>query len=272
MDEAEWLSGTRYWPMMEFLRGKVSERKLRLLACALVRSMPFRRDGRSIWDLLPKFEWFRISDQQGRPLDCRGLIEIAERHADGLASDSEWQAARELGREIRRRSEADCFENDPVLGPGANLRGSWFRQAAAVAVEHVTEEDRDSLCLSMFDAFSTESFHRTQMWDRTSKRLGHPDPGLHACMLIEDSFGNPFRDVAFDPDWLTRCDGAVARIAGSIYEGRDFDRMPMLGEALEGAGCADPDILAHCRGYGGYRRGRWHVRGCWVLDALLGKP
>jgi hypothetical protein len=34
---------------------------------------------------------------------------------------------------------------------------------------------------------------------------------------------------------------------------------------LEEAGCHDTDILAHCRGPGP------HCRGCWVVDALLGK-
>ena len=41
--------------------------------------------------------------------------------------------------------------------------------------------------------------------------------------------------------------------------------MPVLADALEEAGCQDAIILNHCREPGG------HVRGCWVVDLLLGK-
>ena len=50
-----------------------------------------------------------------------------------------------------------------------------------------------------------------------------------------------------------------------MYESRNFARMPTLADALEEAGCTNADILAHCRQPGE------HVRGCWVLDLLLGK-
>ena len=54
-------------------------------------------------------------------------------------------------------------------------------------------------------------------------------------------------------------------MAQSIYDARAFDRLPLLADALEDAGCADADILSHCRTPGE------HVRGCWVVDLLLGK-
>jgi hypothetical protein len=80
--------------------------------------------------------------------------------------------------------------------------------------------------------------------------------------LFRDIFGNPFRPVAFDPSWRTE---AVVALARGMYESRDFAPMPVLADALEDAGCADADILAHCRGDGP------HVRGCWVVDLVLGK-
>ena len=80
--------------------------------------------------------------------------------------------------------------------------------------------------------------------------------------LLRDIFGNPFRPVAFDPAWRTE---AVVGLARGAYEDRAFDRLPALADALEDAGCADADILSHCRSAGS------HVRGCWVVDLLLGK-
>ena len=60
MTESEWLSCTDPAPMLEFLRdsGRAIDRKLRLLACAIVRSVPFHRDGRKMWDLVPDYSWF----------------------------------------------------------------------------------------------------------------------------------------------------------------------------------------------------------------------
>ena len=80
--------------------------------------------------------------------------------------------------------------------------------------------------------------------------------------LLRCIFGNPFRPVAFDPLWRTET--AVALAAG-IYADRAFDRLPILADALEEAGCDHADVLTHCRGP------RPHARGCWVVDAVLGK-
>jgi hypothetical protein len=85
------------------------------------------------------------------------------------------------------------------------------------------------------------------------------------CDLLRDIFGIPWRPVSVDPSWLVCQDGAVRRLAQSIYDERVFDRLPILADALEDAGCDSADLLAHCRGPGP------HVRGCWVIDALLGK-
>ena len=65
-----------------------------------------------------------------------------------------------------------------------------------------------------------------------------------------------------DPSWLT---STVIALAEGIYSDRAFDRLPILADALEDAGCDHADILAHCRGDGP------HARGCWVVDLILGK-
>jgi hypothetical protein len=88
------------------------------------------------------------------------------------------------------------------------------------------------------------------------------DPGVFLSAVTRDIFGNPFRPVTVDPSWLT---SDVRALAGGIYEERTFDRMPILADALQDAGCDNEDILNHCRQPGE------HVRGCWVVDLLLGK-
>jgi hypothetical protein len=65
--------------------------------------------------------------------------------------------------------------------------------------------------------------------------------------------------------WRTHNGGTAIKLAKAIYEERTFDRLPILADALEDAGCDNTDILAHCRS------GGEHVRGCWVVDLLLGK-
>jgi hypothetical protein len=83
--------------------------------------------------------------------------------------------------------------------------------------------------------------------------------------LLRDVLGNPFRPLKVDPAWLRWERGAVGKLARSIYQERAFQDLPVLADALEDTGCADADLLAHCRGPGP------HARGCFVLDALLGK-
>jgi hypothetical protein len=80
--------------------------------------------------------------------------------------------------------------------------------------------------------------------------------------FLWDIFGNPFRPVTLDPACLSP---NVKGLAQAIYDDRAFNGMPILGDALEEAGCTNQDILSHCRGPGP------HVRGCWVVDLVLGK-
>jgi hypothetical protein len=79
---------------------------------------------------------------------------------------------------------------------------------------------------------------------------------------VSEILGDPFRPVAFDPRWRT--EHAVG-IAATMYDERDFRAMPILADALEEAGCDSADMLTHCREPG------VHVRGCWVVDLVLGK-
>jgi hypothetical protein len=91
--------------------------------------------------------------------------------------------------------------------------------------------------------------------------VGDGEPQAQAA-LLRDIFGNPFRPVALDPSWLT---STVVALAEGIYQDRAFDRMPILADALQDAGCDNEAILNHCRQPGE------HVRGCWVVDLVLAK-
>jgi hypothetical protein len=74
--------------------------------------------------------------------------------------------------------------------------------------------------------------------------------------------GDPVHSVTADLSWLT---STVVNLARQVYDSHDFSPMPILADALQDAGCDNPDVLEHCRGPGP------HVRGCWVVDLVLGK-
>lgn len=88
------------------------------------------------------------------------------------------------------------------------------------------------------------------------------ETGPRQAAMLRDILGNPFRPIVCDPNWRT---GNVFALAEAIYADCAFDRLPILGDALEDAGCTNADILDHCRGQAS------HVRGCWVVDLVLGK-
>lgn len=93
-----------------------------------------------------------------------------------------------------------------------------------------------------------------------ARRFSKKEGKAAECGLIRCVF--PLRLPAIDMSWLTSTAVALAR---GIFEERAFDRMPVLADALEDAGCGDTDILGHCR------RNGPHARGCRVIDGLLGK-
>jgi len=82
------------------------------------------------------------------------------------------------------------------------------------------------------------------------------------CHLIRDVFGNPFRAAVLQK---LPSKGAVADIATAIYVADRFGDLPVLADALEEAGCTTDEVLNHCRAEVD------HVRGCWVVDQILGK-
>jgi hypothetical protein len=163
----------------------------------------------------------------------RRLVEVAERYADGVTTECGLLAAKRA----------------------ANLaaRGSASRTVCCIAIRNAWEAadwTLDSVGRAAADYVS-------RGW---SEKLTRESAGL-----VREVFGNPFHPVAVDPAWLAWNGGTVRRVAQAIYDNRDFDHLPILADALEDAGCSDDHLLGHCHSEGP------HVRGCWVVDLLLGR-
>lgn len=132
-------------------------------------------------------------------------------------------------------------------------------------------------------------------WARNWLADGIPSRDVKAA-LLRDIIGNPFKPVDIWKDengcvtdrFVTQ---TVLALAQTIYDERAFDRMPILGDALEDAVCVNEVVLRHCRktceactDKSGFVWGRvadcrtchgtgeaLHTRGCWVLDLILDK-
>jgi hypothetical protein len=184
--------------------------------------------------------WGLLKEERSRA----GLV-VNERYADGLATANELEHAAIAARKV----------DDPAakgVWPARGVEDSrWRARRAAAAAAGAAERAAAWAALKE----SPEAVAPAMQAAGEAARRRH-------CALLRDAFGNPFRPVAAQPAWRTR--DAVA-LATAIYQERAFDRLPILGDALEDAGCASADVLDHCRRPGP------HARGCWVLDLLLGR-
>jgi hypothetical protein len=242
MTEAEWLGCEDPRKMLEFLRGTVSERKLRLFACAC-----FRR----LWHLLE--------------VDAaRWLVELSEAYADGEVSAAELQAAND---------PAASADFDDRFHGRAEPRLSIRAGNAILALKWLASPTFDTGAASSVAVFTSKDpardYFREPDWE------GHPagvppsaTERAEQATLLRDIVRNPFRPLPVVPaSVLSWNDGCVVKLATAVYEGREFtpERMGVLADALEDAGLKDEEVLRHCRQEG------VHVRGCWVVDLLLGK-
>jgi hypothetical protein len=223
MTEQQWLTCNDPTPMLEFLRGKASDRKLRLFACACCRSV-----------------WHLLLDNSSRR-----AVEVAERFADGATTDEELNEARENAWEFTDYGVVNLIEQFPKLDSDALNAGDAPAWAAEMPDRVLSEKHFPPLRASI----------------AAQRALGSSE-GKAQTHMLRDVFGNLFRPVAFNPAWLTP---KVVALAQQVYDDRAFDRLPNLVDVLEQAGCHNAEILGHCRGPGP------HVRGCWVVDLLLGK-
>jgi hypothetical protein len=228
MTESEWKSYTDPTPMLEYLRDKASERKLRLFAVACCRRIQH--------ELLE---------------ESRQAVEVAERFADGAATLVEVNS-------VRRVVEATGREDNASYASVMVAAEDAWEAAVAVSGE-----------LASWAAHGVE-VSLEAMGPGWEQQFGTPDAAAATeraaqASLLREIIGNPWHQTAAKTTWLTWHDGTAPKLAQSIYTDRAFDRMPILADALEDAGCTDADILNHCRG------GGEHARGCWVVDAILGK-
>jgi hypothetical protein len=188
--EYGWETTTAVQEMLRLVLPKLSDRKRRLLACALGRAFPK--------------EW--LSE-----------IDLATLHASELYAEE--QIVKREVRRIAKHSRLDFL----------------VRSSPAEAI--------DLMILQM-------------------RQRGVPNADSCIADTIREIAGNPFSSCKIRHSWLT---GDVRQLCEAIEISQDYGVMPILGDALEDAGCDDRRLLDHCR------RDARHSRGCVVLDLLCGK-
>jgi hypothetical protein len=173
--------------------------------------------------------WHLLTDERSR--EC---VAVAECYADGKASRSEVEAVSRNAIGVT----SHCLGRTAAAGEAA--AGVTFGEDGYGGAYHAS--------FVAYDAFYA-------VGQDTAEYLAQ-------CRLLREVVGNPFRPLAVKSSWLT---SDVIALADGIYKERAFDRMPILADALQDAGCGNAEVLDHCRGPGP------HVRGCHVLDLILGK-
>jgi hypothetical protein len=219
-----------------FQRERVGDRKARLLAAACLRRL---------WD------WPPVASR-------RWAVELLERQADGPVPAAEGLAAAAALREAR-------LSTTDVMG------GMYWQMSSDYSEENQTDPWRTGW--SSAEAMVVAAARRAQVSDGLPD--GRPDDKYRLpeervlCGLLRCLLGNPFRTVALDPACASPTAVALAFVACEhrVLPGGTLDpaRLAVLADALQDAGCADVELLNHCRGPGP------HIRGCWALDLILGK-
>jgi hypothetical protein len=272
LGEKEWFAADRWqdlliplFPDNRYLKTAGAQRKLRLLLCAAARLG---------WDVMP--------DDRGRK-----AVAVAERFAEGHATARQLTAARAAAEtafrqaERRRdrmeaRSRREFARRVEAAGPGRDWSSKWppdlavpfaealraqfaVRVAVCAAAEAVDIPAVEKGLLFVPDVvIPVEEFAaRMPEWHE----VGDADPPDPRPDLIRDVFGYPFAPAVVEAGWRT---DTVNALAEGIADDGAYDRLPILADALEEAGCADRRLLAHCRAGGP------HVRGCWAVDAVRG--
>jgi hypothetical protein len=171
--------------------------------------------------------------------ECREAVEASRRYADGLVSYADLLRAYNAASDFKVREEQPARQGRQLAIMAAH------REVWGAALEL-------SPMLSARGGWAT--FGYTPVASDEEQ-----------IAFLRDIFGNPFRPVRVNPSWLAWDGGTVAKLALTVYDEEAFDRLPVLADALEDAGCADAQPLDHLRGPNS------HLRGCWALDLILGR-
>jgi hypothetical protein len=230
MTEEEWLECADPQVMLRYLQRKTNDRKARLFACGCVRRI-----------------YAVLTDERSR-----NAIEAAQRFADNLAGNEEREAAFAAAENA----------TEPLLA-AVEVRGEYtldfWAASAAVATLRIRTRPSPAECDPIETAAGFSRMAAGVDFDRPD--VASKEEAAQAA-LLRDIFGNPFRPVTVEPVWRTT---NVVALAQAIYDDRAFDRLPILADALEDAGCTNAEILTHCRQPGE------HVLGCWLIDLVLAK-
>ena len=295
MNEEEWIHSVHVEPMLEHLRGpevveerelfdriipiptypekQMSERKARLFAVACCRQLAHLYDEPHCQRLIEfglKFDTFEGRNLAVPQADCcQKAIRLAERTADAPVAEAELRDLAEAvdtlhhagGDYAASHDHTDDYQHDLVA-----------TSEAAYAIYHACSNYpiRHGVLGQVSGAFENLGgvvwrTSQAAIWSKGLNRVqstegGDPDNMAINAGLLREIVGNPFRPLQIDPSWRT---STVRDLAISAYDERAYDRLPILADALEDAGCVEQEVLDHLRGPGP------HVRGCWALDLVL---
>ena len=337
MTEPEWLNCTDPAVMLEWLRNPTnnprpycnkegqpfpSDRKLRLFACACCRRI-----------------WHLLTDERSQR-----VVEAAERYADALITKDElaaareaawgaaWAAAREAAWAAAReaawgaaRDAAWTAAREAARTAAREAARTAAREAARTAAREAEQKGQAALFRDIFGNPFDQRFRvrwgqvhehaqgaapRVPRWltwhDGIVVKLAqaaYQERADHECQRCQGMGLTPRSEGGY---WDSHCSGCGG--SGRISDGTlDADRLAVIADALEEAGCTDEAILRHLRGWercwmcvrtnsdserdvcsvcgqlgavgpfgrpcapGWVKTRHPHVRGCWVLDLLLGK-
>jgi len=182
---------------------------------------------------------------------------------------------------VRKLTQAiydeNAFDRLPILADAFRVAERFAEGQATVEELEMAHEAAGEAAGDAEEPQERDAAHAAEAASDPSEHLGilTSDYAMDAAghlvrqaqhSLLLELLGPPFRPVDINPAWLTWNYGTVQKIAQAISDERAFDRMPILADALEEASCANQDILTHCRQPGE------HVRGCWAVDLILGRP
>jgi hypothetical protein len=251
MNESDWLNCDDPQSMLSFLRerGEASDRKLRLFAVACCRR---------IWHLFADETVLGRVDDIADLKRCRDAVALAERFADGQATEQELAAMTDYPRPVLYAKDAAMEAAEVMLNPP-----DVAADAAEAAGMYSAALLQRRLFPTGYKPAPENKVLLTQIESECERVVAVEEQSQ--CSLLRCLFGNAFRPP---PPLPSSClTPEVMELATTIYERRDFTRLPELADTLAAAGCTEAELLAHLRS----SSEAVHVRGCWAVDAVLHK-